>query len=295
MMKNKELTIGVILLLILMFFTYIGPFLPFIDTEFSEGRIRFYEEGPVKFAKAPHPPSSDDWLGTDRDGRDLLSLIVLGAKDTLYFMLAVTFLKYLFAIPLGLLASKGKGIIYYFLSTWNSMLSGIPLIFMALLLFNMPLFNYTNERFLLIVCTVALLEIGKVGMVFQQLSHSISKKPYIDAAITIGSKQSYILFGHHLPVLGPQILIHFIMDLGRMALLIGQLGVFKVFIDYQIFPDGTPPLQNQGYNWGTLLGDSKNDILSATWIPLFPALALTYVIFTFNILGEGLRKRWEAL
>ncbi|MBD8069048.1 ABC transporter permease [Bacillus sp. PS06] len=290
-MRNRELTTGLILLSILLVVTFIGPYLPFIDTEFEEGRMRFYE-GSGKFTKAPHPPSSEDWLGTDGDGRDMLSLIVVGAKDTLFFMIACTFIKYLLAIPLGLLASKGKGFTYFVLSTWNSVLSGIPLIFMALILFNMPLFTYTNERFLLIVFTVALLEIGKVGMVFQQLANSLSKKPYIDAAITIGSKQSYIMFGHYLPVLGPQILINFMMDLGRMALLIGQLGVFKVFIDFGIFPDGTPPLQNTGYNWGSLLGDTKNDILNATWIPLFPALAITYVIFTFNLLGEGLRKRW---
>ncbi|MFC4321157.1 ABC transporter permease [Litchfieldia salsa] len=290
-MRNKELTLGLVLLSSLLLVTFIGPYLPFIDTEFEEGRMRFYE-GTGKFSKAPHPPSSEDWLGTDRDGRDLLSLMVLGAKDTLLFMISCTFIKHLLAVPLGLLASKGKGFVYFILSTWNSVLSGIPLIFMAVILFNLPLFNYSGERFLLIVFTVAMLEVGKVGMVFQQQAHSLSNKPYIDAAITIGSRPTSIMFGHYLPVLGPQIFIHFIMDLGRMALLIGQLGVFKVFIDYAIFIGGTPPLVNTSYNWGSLLGDTKNDILNATWIPLFPALAITYVIFTFNILGEGLRKRW---
>ncbi|WP_078544956.1 ABC transporter permease [Litchfieldia alkalitelluris] len=290
-MKNKELTLGLILFAFLLLVTYIGPHLPFIDTDFEEGRIRFYEETGT-FAKAPHPPSNEDWLGTDSEGRDMLSLLVLGAKDTLYFMIACTFIKYLFAVPLGLLATKGKGVTYFFLSTWNSVLSGIPLIFMALILLNMPLFNYTTERFLLVVFTIALLEIGKVGMVFQQLAASISKKPYIDAAITIGSKQRTIIFGHYLPVLGPQIFINFMMDLGRMALIVGQLGVLKIFIDYAFYIGGTPPIQNTSYNWGSLLGDTKNDILNATWIPLFPALAITYVIFTFNLLGEGLRKKW---
>ncbi|QOR67468.1 ABC transporter permease [Cytobacillus suaedae] len=289
-MKNKELPIGIILLSILLLITFIGPHLPFIDTEFEEGRMRYNSET-KEFSRAPHPPSSDDWFGTDEEGRDIFSLIILGAKDTLYFMLAATFIKYLMAVPLGLLARKGKGIIYSFLSTWSSVFSGLPIIIMGIILFKMPIFMTANNRFLLIVFVVSLLEVGRVGMVFQQLAGRISTKPYIEASITMGSKPLQIVWGHYLPVLLPEILVSFILNLGRMALLVGQLGVFKIFLSFQIYVMGTPPLVNTSYNWGSLLGDAKDNILRATWIPLFPALAITYVIFTFNLLGEGLRKK----
>ncbi|MFT4413799.1 ABC transporter permease [Fredinandcohnia humi] len=286
---NRDLVIGILLLLVLLFFGFVGPHLPFVDTEFDEGRMRFLEDG--KFERAPFPPSENDLLGTDREGRDLLSLIILGIKETLYFMFAVTLLKYVLAIPIGFLARKGKGLFYSFLTTWGSVMSGLPILVLGIILFKTNLFTMSDHRFFLIVFSISLLEIGRVGLVFQQLAHKVSTEPYIEAAITIGTKPISLFKNHYVPAMAPEILVNFMLDLGRMALLIGQLGVFQVYLDFTTVLMADVPIVNNSYNLGSLLGETKNEVIRAPWIPLFPALAITYIIFTFNMLGSGIRKK----
>ncbi|MFS0863787.1 ABC transporter permease subunit [Fredinandcohnia sp. 179-A 10B2 NHS] len=286
---NRDLVIGISLLAVLLFFALIGPHLPFVDTEFADGRMRFLEDG--TFERAPFPPSEKDLLGTDREGRDILSLIILGIKETLYFMFAVTLLKYVLSIPLGFMARKGKGVFYSFLSTWGSVMSGLPILIMGIILFKTNLFSMLDNRFFLIVLSVSLLEIGRVGMVFQQLSHKVSTEPYIEAALTIGTKPLGLFKNHYIPALVPEILVNFMLDLGRMALLIGQLGVFQVYLHFKVELMADIPIVNNSFNLGSLLGGTKNEVIRAPWIPLFPALAITYIIFTFNMLGSGIRKK----
>lgn len=94
--------------------------------------MRFYEGG--KVAKAPFPPSFENPLGTDNDGRDLLSLLIIGTKDTLRYIFLITIIRYLVAIPLAFLAAPKKGLAYMVAGTWNSLFSSIPTIFAAILL-----------------------------------------------------------------------------------------------------------------------------------------------------------------
>jgi peptide/nickel transport system permease protein len=93
----------------------------------------------------------------------------------------------------------------------------------------------------------------------------------------------------------PNLVVQFFYDLGRVALIIGQLGVFSVFVTQEFIQidAGYGKIINTSDNWATLLGAAKKDIYTSYWIPLYAALAILYVIFTFNIIGEGLRRVFE--
>jgi ABC-type dipeptide/oligopeptide/nickel transport system permease subunit len=54
-------------------------------------------------------------------------------------------------------------------------------------------------------------------------------------------------------------------------------------------------LQNTNHNWATLLGTVRGHVLNAVWVPLVPALAITLMVITFNLLGEGLRQFFNKL
>lgn len=294
MLKNKYLTIGTILLGLLLFMTFLGPMLPFVDNELKIERMKFSEDGGMR--RAPIEPSEGFPLGTDREGRDILSMLIVGAKETLFLIFMITALRYVLAIALALLASKGTGIFYKILSVWNQVFSSLPTIFSAIIIVSIPYFVFNENRLAWFIVLVALIEVGKAGMIIQQQANSISKSAYVEAGITVGVGPMGLYSRYYLPNLLPEIFVNFCIDLGRTALLIGQLGIFGIFVSQQFLQTnyGSGEVLNTSINWATMIGAARNDIFLNFWIPFFPALALTIVIMIFNILGEGLRQHFGS-
>ncbi|WLD93620.1 ABC transporter permease [Alkalihalobacillus sp. AL-G] len=292
MTKNKTLLVGSFMFLIVLFMMLVGPHLSFIDPKAGEEIVRV-EEGVI--TAPPYPPSLEDPFGSTERGRDLLSLVVIGTKDTLLLVFAVTVIRYILSVPLALFATKKKGLSHWILNGWNQLFSGLSVLFSAILLLNVPFLTFNENRVYWSILILALIEVGRVAYIFQQQTYTISKSLYIDAAVTVGSHPLSIYFRHYLPALMPKIISTFFIDLGRVLLLIGQLGIFSIFINQKLvqlsFSHGE--LQNTSHNWATLLGTARGDLLTAFWIPFFPALAITFTIITFNLLGEGLRQHFE--
>jgi len=289
--RNYHLWIGGVMALLLMMLAVAGPHLPFVDSKLEPQRLLFPQGGGVM--KAPFPPSEQFPLGSDRDGRDMLSMLVLGARETLLLILGITLIRYLIAVPLGLLGYKNKGFLSVLIHGWNQLFSSLPVIFMAILLLSLPLFLVYNEnRFYWVIAIIALVDVGRVSYVVQQQAHQLSKKPFMEAGITLGVRPFGMLKNYYLTNLAPEIATNFCIDIGRVALLIGQLAIFKIFVSQEFVQTayGMMELVNTSLEWGTIIKDARRDVLKAFWIPFFPALALAYTIFTFNILGEGLRK-----
>lgn len=289
-MKNSYLVIGVFMTAILIILIFFGSHLPFVDTSLEGERVIIH--GPGKIDTAPFPPSKEFVLGSDREGRDLLSLIIMGTKDTLVLIFAVTFLRYIVAVPLALMAANNRGPVTWMLKWWNHIFSCLPVIFSAIILVNLPFLLFSESRFLWCVVILALIEVGRVGYILQQQAHALSKAPFVEAGITIGVGPLGIYSRYYVPNLLPDIIVNFFIDLGRVTLLIGQLGIFSIFITQEFVQLnlGYGEFINTNINWTTLLGNPRTDVLKAVWIPLFPALAITYTILTFNVLGEGLRQ-----
>jgi peptide/nickel transport system permease protein len=292
-MKNNYLVIGLVMTTILVVFVLFGPLLPFVDSSLEGERVKFPEPG--KIVTAPFPPSSDYLLGSDREGRDLLSLIVMGTKDTLVIIFSITLLRYIVAVPLALLASKNTGPVSWLIKWWNQVFSCLPVIFSAIILMNLPFLVLSDNRFLWCVVILAFIEVGRVSYILQQQAHTLSKAPFVEAGITMGVSPFGIYSKYYIPNLLPDIIVNFFIDLGRVTLLIGQLAIFSIFITQEFVQlnYGTGEIVNTNINWTTLLGNPRTDVLKAVWIPLFPALAITFTILTFNILGEGLRQHFN--
>ncbi len=145
------------------------------------------------------------------------------------------------------------------------------------------------------IVLLAIIEIGRVATIVQQQAHTLSKRLFVEAGVTLGFSPFQNYRRNYIPNLLPELVVMFFTDLGRAALLIGQLGMLSIFIS-QVwiqtgFTSGT--IQNTSLNWATLLGSARVDLLTAPWIPLFSAGAITLAIITFNMLGEGFRKLFD--
>ncbi|KMJ56902.1 hypothetical protein AB685_19475 [Bacillus sp. LL01] len=292
MFRNTYMKIGGLMLLLLLAVTFLAPFLPYIQNGMEVGRVKFE---PGRIVTAPFPPSLELPLGSDSDGRNLISVLVIGAKDTLLIITLITVIRYAAGIVLGIMASFGNRLVSSMLDTFDQMFSSLPVVFFAVLLLNLPFIIFLESRFFVAIITIAVIEAGRVGVTVKEQILSIKKEPYMDAAITVGVSPFLMTKNYFIPNMLPSLIVNFCYDIGRVALIIGQLGVFSVFITQELvqMESNYGEIQNTSFNWATLLGEAKNLIYTAYWIPLFAALALLYTIISFNIFGEGLRSFFE--
>jgi peptide/nickel transport system permease protein len=300
--------IGSVMLLPLLFMSFFGDYLPFVDKDLEEILYLWDDNhNPVTPAFAP---SEDFLLGTDRTGKDMLSLIVIGAKETLLLVFMITVIRYVLAIPLAYLAHKR---IHFFHFHWNipflsfkakgsfgvqhlvNWLNGtftfIPTIIIILLIATLPPLLTIDERPIVLMFIIATVEIGRVANMIKIEFDQIASKEFIEGGIAVGVSPLRLLYKYYLPFLYEKLLISMVADFGKVMFLLGQLGFIGVFLSQELIQEdpGRFILVNDSITWPTFFMNAFRDIRSAIWIPFYPALAITYSIFTFNVLAQGLQ------
>lgn len=286
---NPILLIGIAFLIVLLFLSFIGPYLPFVQDNLD--KKHFIKDSNNNLLVPPLPPSDKFIIGTDKEGRDLLSVLILGAKETLGFILFISIIRYLISIPLGFLASRDK-YIYNILILWNRLFTYVPTFIVVLLISFIPFVLYSSSRLLLMIILIAFIEVGNVALIKKELFAQVRKKEYVTSGIVIGTRPIKLFLKYFLFPVRKQIIVHFTFDIGRNMLLLAQLGFADIFITHVIKQNETGSWVwfNNSNNWPILLSDSLLFIKTAIWIPLWTALFMSFTIFTFNLLGEGLKE-----
>ncbi|GAA0361958.1 ABC transporter permease [Bacillus horti] len=291
---NWTLKIGLYMFAFLLFIAILGPYLPFIDGKLQQDKYRIDEERNITL-----PPYERSWknlLGSDRQGVDQLSKIVVGAKDTISIVFAIVLVRYAIAVPLGLLAYKRRGPFHLLLSGWNQVFSSLPTIFAAVLLMNLPFLLLRDDRLAWVIFILASIEVGRVAYIVQQQAGKLSNEPFVEAGTALGNNQFGLIKRYYLPHLYPEIVVNFCIDLSKTMLLLGQLGILSIFLTQEWVQQfgGAMLLTDTGNNWTNLLAQHRGDILRNNFSFIFyPVYAIMFVILTFNILGEGLKKHYN--
>lgn len=294
-MRNKPLWIGILLLFILLIIAFVGPMTPSIDTNLNVKIFSYDEQG--KLTKPPYPPSSEYLLGSDAHGRDLLSLLIVGAKDTLLLILCIALLRYVIAVPLG----TASAILNYerlngILRGIHSFFTGLPTLFATVLIISLPIamINPSN-RLIFIVIVVALVEVGRVAYIFQQQTLAISNSSYIESGIAVGNTPYGLFRRYYWRNLLPHLVTNFVLDLSRILIVIGQLGFISIFYSYTIYDPTIRGwvVESMTNAWPVILSESRNYIRSNISLPYIVSCAIVYTIIAFNLIGEGLRRYFE--
>ncbi|HWO75343.1 MAG TPA: peptide ABC transporter permease [Bacillus sp. (in: firmicutes)] len=287
---NLAFFFGLLFLLFLFFITFIGPSLPFIDEELKEIPYKWNEERiPVA---PPYPPSDEHLLGTDRLGRDMLSLLVMGARETLMIVILITIIRYLVAIPLAFLSHKklpGAGLVLHWL---NGLLSYVPTIVIVILLAVIPPILTADYRPTYLILIIATVEAGRAANMIKLEFDDLSAKEFMLSGVSSGARLITLFKAYYLPFLYLKVLTYMITDLGRVMFLLGQLGFIGIFISQDLVQIdlGIFEFVNSSISWPMLLMDAFRDIRGPIWIPFFSALAMTFTIFTFNLLAQGIQN-----
>ena len=222
-------------------------------------------------------------LGTDNQGRDILSTIMHGARISLGIGFAAVALAMVLGVALGLVAGYFGGKLDAFIMRIADVQLSFPAILIALLIDGVARVALGGERHEEIVIPVLVLSIGFAGWV--QFARTVRgstmverEKEYVQAARVIGRRPLAILFSHVLPnVLGPVLVIATI-HIATAIITEATLSFLGV---------GVPPTRP---SLGTLIRVGNEFLYSGEWwITVFPGAALVILVLSVNLLGDWVR------
>lgn len=225
----------------------------------------------------------------------MLSLLILGAKETLLIVVLITILRYSISIPFAYLAHKKLLGTHHLLNWLNGLFSYIPTIVIVMILAMLPPILTTEARPYYLILIIAFVEVARAADMIKLEFSEISSREFIQGGIAAGATGFTLFKLYYLPFLYGKLLVYMVTDLGKVMFLLGQLGFIGIFITQALIQSdgGSWIIVNESYSWPMMLMKAFEDIRGPIWIPFFSALAMTYAIFTFNVFAQGLQQLFK--
>ncbi|MGV3464856.1 MAG: hypothetical protein ACO1OT_06125 [Heyndrickxia sp.] len=297
MRKVPLLWIGILGCSIIAFVFIFGPYLPKIDRQVAPKSYILGDGGNLDFILPPFPPSERYLFGSDAQGRDMYSALILGTRTTIIEIVLISVITILLALPFGMLAAHIP-FLRKLLEGWNYLFSRIPVFFFVVLLTTIPFFVFSQLRPLWMISLIIILEVGKAAEFVHKSVMQIQQTAYYDAGIVSGTKIFGLWRWYYVPGCFSQWLSYFILHMGNMLFLLGQLGFFNIFVAQELVSVGGIPgtniafyqIENTSLAWPTFLANTFNDINNCPWVPIFACICITFTIFSFIALGKGIMQ-----
>jgi peptide/nickel transport system permease protein len=220
--------------------------------------------------------SLDHLLGTDRQGRDVLSRIIYGARISLLISFSAIVIGGTLGTVLGLVAGYFGGWANHIIMYWVDVFLSLPLILMALVLATV-----LKPGFQTVITVVSLLIWSRYARQIRGETLSLRERDFVARARVAGASHARILFKHILPNLSGTLIVVATLQVGTVILLESGLSFLGVGI-----PRPEP-------SWGVMVADGRDQLVTAWWIAFFPGLAIALVTLSMNLLGDHLRDRLD--
>ena len=219
-------------------------------------------------------PSSKHWFGTDRAGQDLFARVTEGARLSLYIGFFATLIGVVAGTALGLIGGGLGGNIDLAISRLVDALLSFPPIVLLLLLRSV-----TDPSALWVTLALSVLAIAPVQRIVRGAVIALREMPFVEAARTLGATNARIMLLHILPNIVAPLIVIFSITIGAFILAEAALSFL-----------GLGPLE---VSWGKMIADGRQFIEQSPWTSLFAGLALTSLVFGFNVLGDALRDVFD--
>lgn len=219
------------------------------------------------------PPSADNLLGTDHFGRDMLSMLMVGARTSIAVALVAVGIGMGLGVPLGLAAAaRSGGLLDEAIMRMNDLIFAFPSLVIAILITAVFGPSATNA-----IIAIGIFNIPVFARITRGAALSLWKREFIMAAQVAGKGRVRISAEHILPNVANLLIVQGTIQfsLGILA----EAGLSYVGLGAQ------PPIPS----WGRMLADAQTMVALAPHVALIPGLTIIAMVLGLNLLGDGLR------
>lgn len=231
-----------------------------------------YDPLQTSWTRIRKPPSFAHWMGTDENGRDVLSRVIWGARASMMAGVISVMGALLIGVPLGLLAGLAGGWTDAVISRVADAMLSVPFLILAIAL--AAFLGPALENAMLAIAITA-------SPVFVRLSRGMAldakATDWIEAARALGNPAWRTAFVHVLPNTIPPLLVQ--ASLAVAEAIIAEASLSFLGLGMQ------PP----NPSWGSMLNSSQRFLTQAPWLSIFPGVTIMIVVLAFNLMGDGLR------
>ena len=218
------------------------------------------------------------WLGTDSQGRDMLSAILYGLRTSLMVGLTATLGALFIGISAGLVAAQFGGVVDAVIMRVVDFMLGFPSILVALVL--LASIGRGVDK---VILAIVLVQWAQYARLMRAAALVERRKEYIEAAVNFGLPTRHIMLAHLLPNSVGAVLVVASISIASAITLEATLSFLGV---------GVPVTQP---SLGLLIANGFEFLLSGEyWIAVFPGIALVLLIMSLNLVGDRLRRSFNV-
>ncbi|OYX14245.1 MAG: ABC transporter permease [Rhizobiales bacterium 32-66-8] len=217
-------------------------------------------------------PSADYWFGTDAYGRDVFSRLLYGARVSLVIGVTAIGAAMLIGSAIGIVAGYYGGKIDLVIMQAMDVLLAFPALILGLIIVAMLGPSMQN-----LIIAISLTAIPPFARIARAPTIVVKERDYIEACRALGYGDLRIMSLHVLPNVLSEILVMGSLWLATAIRVEASLSFIGLGVK--------PPTAS----WGGMIREGFENILDSFWLSLFPSLAILLVVFSLNLLGDGMR------
>lgn len=231
-----------------------------------------YPPAEMRIADRLQGPSAKYLLGTDHFGRDLLSMIMIGGQNTLTASFVAVAIGVIAGTAIGLVASAFRGWVEEVVMRGCDFLLAFPTILAAIMIS-----AATGPGIHIAITAIVVYNIPVFARLTRGAANVIWGRDYIAAARLAGKGRAFISLRHVLPNVMNPIIVQTTISFASAILAEAALSYLGL--------SAQPPSPS----WGRMLNEAQPYLYQAPYLAIYPGIAIAISVFSFNLLGDGLR------
>lgn len=235
-----------------------------------------YDVEAVDIAAKLTAPSAAHWMGTDHFGRDVLSMIMAGAQNSLVVAFVAVGIGVAIGTPLGLAAAARGGWVDELVMRGNDLIFAFPALLLAVMITAVMGPGAINA-----VIAIGVFNIPVFTRVARGAAQGLWTREYVLAARTAGKSKALISLQHILPNLMSLLVVQAAIQFA--VGIVAEAGLSYVGLGAQ------PPAPS----WGRMLAEAQTMIGFAPWLAVMPGLAIFVTVLGLSLTGDGLRDLFD--